>query len=132
MKRCKGSPYANSTDVPWYETTEHFVLMGRSFDVNLAKKIVKTKARAISELPTKDVAPWLRKPGSFAIMGITVDWTDVSRANIDLTIPVLIANLTSGLLPIDGWHRISLAVEQQLETLPCILLTKTETKTILW
>ncbi len=102
----------NSPGQEWFE------ILGTRFDVT------KAKAFIAGRVPngTINVANFQ----GFASM----IWIDEKRAMsdaVDLTWPMIVANLAPDMLPIDGWHRFHKASKLGIEKLDCHVLTEEET-----
>lgn len=125
------------------EAPEYFDwrLVRLSFDVRAAKGLLAAKKQLkVHNVSFKSIADQLlcmppKEDGSYSLKigGVTVDWDRVKadEGQIDLTVPILLAETKFGTMVIDGWHRIAKATLLGLETLPGVLLTKAETKKIL-
>jgi hypothetical protein len=127
----------NSTSISWnVEQEEYFNwrLPGIRFNVREAKKVLATKSHKIHDVEITDIANDLLcmrpKDGRqvLKIGGIKVEWTRVDNEEVDLTVPIILAETKYGTMVIDGWHRIAKAYTLGLKTLPGVVLTKEETK----
>lgn len=122
-----------SDSIEWQDTPEVF-LFGRSqWDVAQAKELIRTKRpRKIGNMDISGVAALVGKPpvdGEITIsLGIRVDWGKAASDDVDLNIPVILVPYRDSYLPIDGWHRIAKAILKGVTELPCVVMTKAETK----
>lgn len=80
-------------------------------------------AAAPREAKTITVAPWLQFMG---VMRVNTD----HAAQVDLSIPLLLAPFLGAYMVIDGWHRLWRAEREGVERLPAYLLTAAEEKKI--
>lgn len=110
----------------WNDTAEFFDCLGHVWDVRAAKRLLREKPREVEVVYLRDVAPFLTEGP-----GIIVDRDLVeSGEGIDLDVPIIVGELNTSCLPIDGWHRIARALKLGLDTLPCVCLTKEETEDV--
>ncbi len=125
--------------IVWHDTPETFYLLSSAWDVAAAKRILQAKKRlTLSVLSVSEVGELLQKPavqnenGSFSFnLGVRVDWKRAATEEVDLSVPVILAYTKRGsLLPIDGYHRIAKAILNGIPTLPCVCLTKAESKKV--
>ena len=101
------------------EQVEHYLFLSAIFDVRKAKQIIAAKPRRIYKLQLSEVkAPAARSH----VVAIGED--------VDLEFPAILVTLKETNWPIDGWHRICLGIKNGLETLPCVILNKAETKQV--
>jgi hypothetical protein len=101
-----------------------YFISGQGFDVDKAKAILRKRPRDLGQLTVEGAAYYLGRHIKARVTTRTID-------NFDLAVPLIIATLPKGeLLVIDGWHRIAKADQLKVETLPCVILDATETKTI--
>ncbi len=131
---------AFSSAYDWQESLyeqEEFEFFGMSWDVSLAKILLREQPRRIEGFAVTDVLAFLPEPPGAATSKRTIDTTmniDWPRALrsplIDLSLPVIVVTVGRNRLPIDGWHRIARAYAQQLGELPCVTLTDAETRQI--
>jgi len=111
---------------------EMFTFLTRNFDIDLAKRIIKTNPRNITNVGLSGLKSWVpRSKTSVGLIKIDWDRIDAEEGNYDLSFPVIIASIEGGHFPIDGWHRIAKAIEQGVESLPSVMLTPEETEQIL-
>lgn len=116
-----------SSDFAWYSTeAESFSFLGSRFDVRAAKRLIKNTPRPVLKVRVVQAAALLG--------GIAIFEENLRAADTDF--PIILATLTGKPgeddvhLPIDGWHRIRLAVDSGLEFIPAVLLTADETRRI--
>ena len=129
----------NSSEVEWlYDTDEMFEFVMSRYDVRKAKEIIHNNPRGVANMRLTGMTSIIpkrhvkRDNGQFTMSpGIGVDWGRIDTEIIDITTPVIVATAKNGsLLPIDGWHRIAKAMDQGIEVLPAVLLTREETQQI--
>lgn len=115
---------------------ETFNFNGATYDVSMAKEIIRAKPRAIRTFRTEEATPLLpdmpdesmRRTLSF---GVEIDWPRVERGSgIDLSVPVIVVTNGPNRLPIDGFHRVARARFLWVRDLPCVILTAAETDRI--
>ena len=109
---------ATSADFVWTSNRrETFLLLDTEFDVNRAKEFIAAKPRRIASLA---VADW---------RGVAemIEYRE-PRAELDLSVPCILAAVGEAFLPIDGWHRIRTALANGVSSIPAVKLTKRETK----
>lgn len=107
-----------------------------SWDVQKAKEILRNKPREIQQINVSGCFNYVKRPktnpdGSITCtIGHCVDWEKVDSDKVDISFPVIVAYLpkSDDIWIIDGWHRIAKAAEQKIDTLPCVCLTKEESK----
>jgi hypothetical protein len=110
-----------SDEFQWRDRKEEFRFLAGLFDIAKAKRIIEDKPREIVEINIGESGKQL-----LALMKI-----DMTRFDeIDLTVPIIVASIKEGNLPIDGWHRIAKAVHLGLPFVPGVMLTKEETKQV--
>ena len=69
--------------------------------------------------------------GKFTLhIGITINWEVATSDEVDLEIPIILVPYRDSFIPIDGWHRIAKAKINRVTELPCVVMTKAETKSI--
>lgn len=113
------------------EAGEHFDSIAGVFDIDAAKRILIKKPRAIEQLTIAQVRDLVHPRTGIHAFRVPIDWERIDTdATIDLSVPVIIADLGPTCFPIDGWHRIAKAVDQGLESIPCVVLTTRETKAV--
>lgn len=61
-------------------------------------------------------------------MGVAVNWDLAASDDVALNVPIILVPYRDSYIPIDGWHRIAKAVLKGITTLPCVVMTKAETK----
>lgn len=124
---------------------EVFQYLQHTWDVDAAKDLIEAEPRETQPLP---VAVWVKQfgmerppeegPYSFSLFGVRVDWKKIDSGAIDLAVPVIVVpwtvgegddEVTSPML-IDGWHRLALAGDQGVETLPAYVLTEEEAEQV--
>lgn len=134
---------AVSTDFTWITSQdERFDFMGGRWDVTAAKKLLASKARKVDELVlNRSIRDWvpLEPPvqndeGGIIKISLKVRIDESLLEDADLDLPLIVIVIGKGdnksYLPIDGWHRITKAARQGLESLPAVLLTAAESKRI--
>ena len=104
---------------------EDFHYMNLSWDVREAKRILYKKPRQIINFPIKGVEYFINS-GAIATFNKYMD-------KVDIKIPIIVISVINsdksiGYFPIDGWHRIRKAIEENIETLPAYVLTVEESK----
>lgn len=118
-----------SPEIFWYGLVQ--------IDIREAKRILSAKKRPpkLKNALIGDLARFVRRPsteyladGSIAFTGgpMELDWEHIESPNVDLSVPILLAQLPKdlgGLWPIDGWHRIAKAIEGGSKSLPCYILS---------
>jgi hypothetical protein len=123
---------ADSSDFEWYVEPEVFNFISTQFNVEAAKVIIRETPRSIIKMDIRPLERFVGKrpkeEGSYKLSPISVNWDKMD--NVDLSMPVIVAQKGNSTLPIDGWHRIAKALESGLEELPAVLLTKEETREI--
>jgi hypothetical protein len=124
-----------SDSIEWRDTPEVFQFVRNQWDVAQAKELIRTKrARKVESMDISGVADLVGKPpveGKISIsMGVSVDWSVAASDDVNLDIPIILVPYRDSFIPIDGWHRIAKAVLQKVTTLPCVVMTKAETKLI--
>lgn len=113
-----------SDSVEWRtDVVEVFTFLTRQYDVQRAKRFIVAKPRPIQQVEVEPVRPWIHLPGS-QNLGVLVRQVGIDAA--DLTIPIIMAES----MPIDGWHRLGKALLTGVTHLPCVLLTKAESKKV--
>lgn len=128
---------AASSDFVWRPMGEAFEFAWLRFDVDAAKRIIAAAPRKLTELSVPDVGRWLgappalRMPGRLTMAGIIVDWGAVDVDEVDLSVPVIMAQLADSTLPIDGWRRIAKATLRGIAALPLVVLTRDETREVM-
>lgn len=116
-----------SSEIHWkLEEPEWFRFVGVVFDVRKAKRIIHDRPREIDTFNPADLASWIGKPGVLMFGVIGIDWSRALSDEIDLAIPVILAQVKDTLLPIDGWHRIAKANHKKIEELSCVVLSAEE------
>jgi hypothetical protein len=114
------------------ETPETFHFLNWYVDVQKAKLLLASKKRPTTgQMNISDVAKLIGEPGKY-VLGIGVSWDRVQNdASINLEVPVILAYTPHGeLFPIDGWHRIAKAKLQGVEKLPCVVLSRADSKKV--
>lgn len=117
---------SSSKDFVWdLEEWETFDFLVRRFDVRAAKRVIVAKPRKIVQVKVHDLEGLL-------------NWIGIhksARTEPDLDFPIILATIRvegkNSHLPIDGWHRISVASRNGVPTLPAVILTKKETDGIM-
>jgi hypothetical protein len=126
--------------------TEEFHWMGLvRIDVRTAKQILASKKRKpkIYRCDLQPLAKMVRRSktemlpdGTLNVSAsqVALDWGQIDGEEINLEVPILLARLPpklgNGVWPIDGWHRIAKAVEAKMESLPCHILSRTDTSKV--
>jgi len=107
----------------WHDSEETFTFMAHSFDVGAAKRILREKGESalVLPLPVQSAATFL----GFIGIDPVEDWS-----TINLDVPVILVTVKGSHLPIDGWHRITKALNEGRETIPCVILDEKETKKV--
>jgi len=108
-----------------YEDLERFSIGIYSFNIEKAKGILMNEPR-YSDVMEIDGLKGL----------VNFIKSHPSDREIDFSVPIIVGQwkLSDGelqVLPIDGWARIREALGKGLKSLPCVVLTKSETKTIM-
>ncbi|HVI41931.1 MAG TPA: hypothetical protein VM577_14870 [Anaerovoracaceae bacterium] len=112
---------ASSADVQWdLDRIETFKILGTEFDVQAAKKLLSVTSRPVSYINTNSLL--------FISRWVSTFWRIKVKA--DLSVPIIMASIGGGYLPIDGWHRIHRAIDKKVESIPCVFLTPDETRKI--
>lgn len=124
-----------SDSVEWRDTPEVFQFARNQWDVAQAKELIHTKRpRKIGTMDISGVAALVGKPpvdGKISIhIGITINWEVAASDDVDLEVPIILVPYRDSFIPIDGWHRIAKAVLKGVTELPCVVMTKAETKLI--
>ncbi len=124
-----------SDSIEWRDTPETFQFARNQWDVAQAKELIRSKrSRKVATMAISGVADLVGKPpvdGEFSIhIGVTVNWDLAASDDVDLNIPIILVPYRDSFIPIDGWHRIAKAVRKGVAELPCVVLTKAETKLI--
>ena len=122
-----------SDSIEWQGTSELFLFEGNQWDVDQAKELIRTKRpRKIRTMDISGVSALIGKPpvdGKGTInLGVAVAWNRAASDEIDLKVPVILVPYRDSYLPIDGWHRIAKAVLKGITELPCVIMTRAETK----
>jgi hypothetical protein len=129
-----------SAHIIWSQKSEWFSLFGLRFDVAKAKEFLRAKPHLLFELAVDEVKSSLSEVGSplpvakcgILRLGTLVDWTRaLNDASIDLNVPLIFAQVKGCNVLIDGAHRVAKAVLTQARFLPCVLLNKKESQSIL-
>lgn len=111
----------SSIEVTWQtDRIESFVILGTEFDIKEAKQLIIASPRPIIQLNTEDLR--------FISKWVATFWRIEVKA--DLTVPIIMASIGAGYLPIDGWHRIHRAFKKNIQTIPAVILTPDETRKI--
>lgn len=113
----------DSSKFEWHTKPEVFNFVSTQFNVELAKQIIRNTPRPVSKMPIEPLRRYITK-------SISIDSDKLEGDVIDLSIPLIIAQKGSNVLPIDGWHRIAKAFDLGLTELPAVFLTEEETKEI--
>ncbi len=92
----------------------------RSWDVRYAKRIIYKNPREIKQYDVNR--------SKYLLNGMINTGGKWEQA--DLNIPIILITTEQGEFPIDGWHRIKKAIENNIITLPSITLTIEESKEI--
>lgn len=122
-----------STDIEWHTVGEAFEFAWLRFDVDAAKRIVAVVPHEITDLPVSSVSRWLgpppalRMPGRITMAGVLVDWGAIDLDEVDLKVPVILAQLADSSMLIDGWRRVAKATIHGIQVLPHVILTRDET-----
>ncbi len=112
----------------WNDTAETFHFLAHGWDVQAAKRLLLKKPREVEEMDIEGLRPFLPKNG---FGGVLVDRARVeSGEGIDLDVPIILGEVKSSHLPLDGWHRIARALHLGLKTVPCVVLTLRETSSV--
>ncbi len=133
MSRSKKNIEPVFTD--WTFGGEKFYFMGRGFDIDAAKRILSAKPRAIGTLNPEDLRPLVIPRGVKFAVGVEIDYAKIG-AGIEIARVPLIVGMVKGNsgkafpLLLDGWHRVAAALEQGVDSLPCVALSARETKQI--
>ena len=90
------------------------------FDVTEAKHILKAAPRESIELEVAGYAAMLKMMAGVGSASCTIDWD----------VPLILVKVNAGCLPIDGWGRIAKAIQQGRPTLPAVILTAEEKRSI--
>lgn len=128
---------STSTDIEWRMANEAFEFAWLRFDVDAAKRILAVVPHEITDLIVSDVSRWLgppptlRMPGRLTMAGVIVDWGTVDTDEVDLTVPVILGQLSDSAMPIDGWRRIAKATIHGISVLPLVVLTRSETREVM-
>jgi len=103
---------------------ETFSYYMSSWDVRAAKRLIHENPRPISQFPVIAVENYVSH-GRIAISD------QYKQANLNIPI-ICISNTKdeNSAFPIDGWHRIKKAIEENIEYLPAYILTPEESKQI--
>jgi len=125
----------DSTQFEWLlEEWEQFHLIGQLFNVSAAKKILSKKPHPLRAIDLgADITKWVSRPQKDKVsLGISINWNKIDNdpEGFDLNSPIIIVQYKGMTFPIDGWHRIALAIEKGLTELPAFLLSKAESKKI--
>lgn len=131
----------NSSQYEWKSSQEYFTFLCSRFDINKAKNIIRAKPRKIVNMGLSGVAAYVPRKTSIEnedgtkslVMGIRIDWEKIDAVEpvIDLSFPVIVATIgKNNYFPIDGWHRIAMAVDKGIQSLPAVILTEKETKQV--
>lgn len=118
---------------------EWFRFCAYTFNVSKARDLIGKRRAVVKTIAVSDLRPLLAEKTEKGIrLGVGVDWERVEKdiaaerdayePVLDLTVPLIVAQTSSGALPIDGWHRIAKAVRVGREKLPYVLLTKKESR----
>lgn len=127
-----------SSEIDWdTETQERYHFLAACFDVRKAKRLIVKKPRKIQRTDItcfrkRIFRDKLNEDGSKTICIFhALDWQKIDSDDaVDLKIPIILATLEDDHWPIDGYHRIALALEKNIDELPCVVLTEKETKSI--
>jgi hypothetical protein len=124
-----------SDSVEWSTTPEVFQFVRNAWDVAHAKELIRSKRpRKINNMDISGVADLVGKPpvdGELSMhLGIGVDWEKAASDEVDLEVPIILVPYRDSFIPIDGWHRIAKAVLKGITELPCVVMTKAETKLV--
>jgi hypothetical protein len=125
-----------SDSVEWRDTPEVFQFARNQWDVAQAKELIRTKRpRTIGTMDISGVADLVGKPpvdgvSTICLFGIAVDWSVAASDDVDLEVPIILVPYRDSFIPIDGWHRIAKAKVRGVTELPCVVMTKAETKLI--
>lgn len=86
-----------------------------SYDVQKAKLILAAKpAREVIQLEVAGYAAMVKMIA------------ELKATNVDLAVPLILVKISDGYLPIDGWNRIAKAINDGVNSLPAVVLTKEE------
>lgn len=111
----------NSSFIKWtLNRVETFVILGVEFDIQKAKSIIVDSPRLVYDIEVEKLRFISRWPHIYK---------DIKQ-KADLSIPIIMAKIGRGHLPIDGWHRIHKALSLKEEVLSCVFLTSAETRII--
>lgn len=146
-----------SSSIDWKPVGERFSILAARWNVDEAKRILASSPRPIRAVSIASMAGYVKRPTfidtesgqevakmepgrEYHIDGgiIHVDYESIdniiagkpSRIKIDLTVPIILVTTEFGVFPIDGWHRIALALELGDDALPYVLLTREESEQI--
>lgn len=150
--------FASSSTIQWnHERPEYYEFFASRFDVRTAKQLIDLYPRSIRQMrigerlkaefgkpffelefgewETDENGRRFQRAINIDDSGIIgVDWHRAASDEIDLKIPLIIAQIKreqTHTIIIDGMHRIAKAIMQGIETLPCVYLTVEETEQIL-
>jgi len=131
----------------WHTVEEEsFFFASHRYDINKAKQILKVRQdkgkEVIDTVPVASLKDFISEPGKHQVLKFYVDWDRITENpdQFDLTVPLIMAitpeackqgDQVNTAMPIDGYHRIALAVIQGVEELPYVILNKKETRSIL-
>ncbi len=121
----------NSSEIEWWthDNEETFYLLTAGWNVQKAKRIIEGAPREVEEADVRHVIPLLCEEEKLKLFSIVVDWKIVRSGRVNLAVPIIIAERDDKtFIPIDGWHRIAKAKLDGLTSLPCVLLTREESR----
>jgi hypothetical protein len=118
---------ANSSDFEWdTERAEKLVDFGGTYDVKLARRIIKERPRPVLDRPTDGGwGEFFKDALDSAKLNEHVDWSKV-----DDSVPVIAVQETGGGIIIDGHHRLKKRIDRGADSVPMVLLTEEETKLV--
>lgn len=102
-----------SSEIDWHDGEEYYQFLLRAYDVNKARRLIEAKPREVQKVN---------------VTKIPVGFHNQRDVEVDLEIPLILVTLEDTHWPIDGWHRIKDAQEQNIDELPCVILDEEESK----
>ncbi len=102
---------------------EEFYLFSRTYDVMKAMRLLYKHQRPTIKFDPLSVRSYIRD-GSINV-------SDSIAKNANLNTPIILASHNGSSFPIDGWHRIKKALDNNVKLLDAYLLTEEETKEIM-
>ncbi len=120
----------SSSTLVWDFKNERFIYAFDAWNVDRAKQLIKDRPRPIRHLNIEPFQELLSPPGKIRLFGVAVNWKKARSDAVDMDTPLITAYGSMGKIPIDGWHRIAKALLEGLNELPCVALTKEESKQV--